>query len=496
MNEDRTAKRWRTFVLKIATLFLVWLLLATLFSLQFYWIGKDLPFKISWSESFLRALVEWGPWMILSPAVVWLAERYRFDRTRRFWGVFPHLPACLLVVIAYQGMLILLTQRSGGVVFFNVQNSSGSIAFVGGGPGPGRAFGWQTDARLAAQPPAELFLKSGHIGPGVPATDQPGWEVGEPNFSLQLMNQPDTFAKGAIQIASAQGPFRGRVPPPFPPAMPPGPWTRFFGLAATRAQSTIPIYWAIVCVTWVVSYYQQLRERERRTLELEARLIQSNLQTLQAQLQPHFLFNTLNAIASLVRRNPEVAEDMIGSLSDFLRMTLDTAQEHEVPLRREIEFLDLYLEIQRARFGERLRIRKEIAPAALEASVPALILQPLVENSVRHGIEPRETGGTIFIRAQRGESSLQFEIRDDGEGLKAGQLAALREGIGLSNTKARLQELYGEAHRFRITPNAEGGLTVTVEVPWRAVTKDARHSTSNAQPSEFSVGRSTLGVGC
>jgi two-component sensor histidine kinase len=493
MNGNRRAKHWRTCVLKFAALALVWLLLATMFSLQFYWIGKDLPVKISWWESFLRALVEWGPWMILSPIIVWLAKRCRFDRARRFWGVLPHLPACLLVVIAYQGILMLLTQHSGGVVFFNFQANVGSVAFVGDRPGP--IFGRQTDARLAAARRAQLFSKSENIESGTPAADDPGLGAGEPNFSLNVI---DTPATGAIQITSAQGPFRGGAPPgpPPPPPKPPGPWTRFFHLAATRAQSTIPIYWAIVCITWVVSSYQQLRERERRTLELEARLMQSNLQARKTQLQPHFLFNTLNAIASLVRRKPDAAEDMIGSLSDFLRMTLDTAQEHEVPLRREIEFLDLYLEIQQARFGERLRIQKEIEPAALDASVPALILQPLVENSVRHGIEPRETGGTIFIRAQREETSLQFEIRDDGEGLKAGQLVALREGVGLSNTKARLQELYGEAHRFQITPNVDGGLTVTVELPWRQVTENARRSTSNAQPSELDVGRSALGVGC
>ena len=478
MNGHKGVSRWRTCVLRIATLSLVWLLLATIFSLQFYWIGKDLPVKISWLQSFLRALLEWGPWMILSPAVVWLAERYRFDRARRFWGLFPHLPACLLVVIAYQGILILLTQRSEGVVFFNVQNSTGSIAFVG-----------------VAQPPPGLFLKSGKVEPSIPAKDEPGLGAGEPKFSLQVTDPSDSPAKGAIQIASTRGPVGEGAPPPFPPPKPPGPWARFFHFTATRAQSTIPIYWAIVCVTWVVSYYQQLRDRERRTLELEARLMQSNLQTLKTQLQPHFLFNTLNAIASLVHRKPDAAEDMIGSLSDFLRVTLDTAQEHEVPLRREIEFLDLYLEIQQARFGERLRIEKEIEPAALDVFVPALILQPLVENSVRHGIEPRETGGTIFIRAQREEGSLQFEIRDDGEGLKADQLAALCEGVGLSNTKARLQELYGEAHRFQITPNAEGGLTVKVAVPWRLLTENTRRATPNAQPSELSVGRSALGVG-
>jgi LytS/YehU family sensor histidine kinase len=142
-----------------------------------------------------------------------------------------------------------------------------------------------------------------------------------------------------------------------------------------------------------------------------------------------------------------------------------------VPLRREIEFLDLYLEIQQTRFGERLRIQKEIDPPALEVAVPTLILQPLVENSVRHGIEPRETGGTILIRARLQENSLRLEVHDDGEGLKGGQLAAIREGVGLSNTKARLQELYGGAHRFQITPNAEGGLTVVVELPWRAALK-------------------------
>jgi two-component sensor histidine kinase len=479
--------------LKFAALFLVWLLLATMFSLQFYWIGKDLPVKISWWESFVRALIEWGPWMILSPVIVWLAERCRFDRERRFWGVSPHLPACLLVALAYQGISMLFMQRSGSLLFFNVQNNGAMISFVR--DAPLRMFGSASDPFPGGHPPPGAFLKSINIGGGARVDREAGFEGSLQSFSAPVTSVTSKPGSGGpLQITSVQAPFNGELPPPLPPPKI-GPWTRFFHLAATRAQSTIPIYWAIVCVTWVISSYQQLRERERRTLELEARLMHSNLQALKTQLQPHFLFNTLNAIASLVHRKPDAAEDMIGSLSDFLRMTLDTAQEHEVALRREIEFLDLYLEIQQARFGKRLRIQKEIEPAALDAFVPALILQPLVENSVRHGIEPRETGGTIFIRARREESSLRFEIRDDGEGLKAGQLAALREGVGLSNTKARLQELYGEAHRFQITQNAEGGLTVTVAVPWRVVTGNARHSTSNAHPSELSVGRSALGVG-
>ena len=399
--------------------------------------------------------------MILSPAVVWLAERRRFERARRLWGVLPHVLACLLVALAYQGISMLVTQRSGGVVIYNFQNGPGSAGMVSGG-----AMRVIDEHEPPPRHPLGVFLTSTNVGRPVRAGAM-GFGVGGETFTVRVAERlPGSPAPGADQFVSGPVPFAGKGLPPFPPRTP-GPWTRFFHLAATRAQSTIPIYWAIVCVTWVVSYYQQLRERERRTLELEACLMEANLQTLKTQLQPHFLFNTLNAISSLVRRKPDTAEDMLGSLSDFLRMTLDTAQQHEVPLRREMEFLDLYLEIQQARFGDRLRIQKDIDPGALDLAVPTLILQPLVENSVRHGIEPREIGGKILIRASCHDGSLRLEVRDDGEGFKAGQLAALREGVGLSNTKARLHELYADAHRFQIAPNPGGGLTVTVELPWR-----------------------------
>lgn len=472
MNETRKPTGWRTFAFKMAVLCLIWTSLATTFAAQFYWIGRDWPPKISWKESFFRSLIEWCPWMILSPAVMWLAERCRFDRARWLWGVFPHLSACVLVVLAYQGISMFLMQRPAGVAF---HDSVGNVRVINNGSGVGQGFVSGTNFPPGALPPPGVFTRSFHAEP----VNQAGGRVilgVQGGVSVHLTNlPPDAIPPGPT---SGEGNWRrenlnrtGRkFVPPFAPEMP-GPWTRFLHLATTRAQSIIPIYWAIVCVTWVISYYQQLRERERRTLELEARLTQANLQTLKTQLQPHFLFNTLNAIASLVRRKPDAAEDMIGCLSDFLRMNLDAAQQHEVPLRREIEFLDLYLEIQQTRFGERLRIQKEIDPAALDVAVPTLILQPLVENSVRHGIEPREVGGTILIRASRRENSLRLEVRDDGEGLKGGQLAAIREGVGLSNTKARLQELYGAAHRFQITPNVGGGLIVTVEVPWR-VEKD------------------------
>src|SRR5262245_12638875 len=467
MKETRKRSGPRALVSRMAVLCLIWLLLAAMFAVQLHWIGKNLPVRISWKDSFFGALIEWVPWMILSPGEVWLTEHFRFDRVRRIWSVLPHVPACLVAALAYQGISMLLTPHPGGVAIYNLQGGTATVHFAGGGPAGGRGFLLGTNFPPATLSQPEISVPWANNDPNDRVVGVSGFGRGEATLSVQGGNlPPGALAIGAIHTALGQAPFMGEFPPPLPPPMP-GPWTRFFQLAFTRAQSNIPIYWAIVCVTWVISYYQQLRERERRTLELEARLMQANLQTLKTQLQPHFLFNTLNAIASLVRRKPDVAEDMIGSLSDFLRMTLDTAHQHEVPLRREIEFLDLYLEIQQTRFGDRLRILKELDATTLEAAVPTLILQPLVENSIRHGIESSESGGTILVRSLRRENALRLEVRDDGEGLRAVQLAALREGVGLSNTKARLQELYGEGHRFQITPNPEGGLTVAVELLWR-----------------------------
>jgi two-component system LytT family sensor kinase len=237
-------------------------------------------------------------------------------------------------------------------------------------------------------------------------------------------------------------------------------------MAMLRTQFTVPIYLCIVCICWVMGHFQESGERERRTLELEARLSQANLQALKMQLQPHFLFNTLNSISSLVHENPKAADDMIGSLSQFLRTTLEVSTQNEVPLRKEVEFVDHYLEIQQTRFGDRLRIDRQIDPAVMDALVPPLILQPLVENAIRYGVESRETGGTLILRATREGDSLRLEISDDGEGF-SGQILRAGNGIGLSNTKARLQELYGDRHQFIITARRPAGACVKVQIPFR-----------------------------
>jgi sensor histidine kinase YesM len=185
------------------------------------------------------------------------------------------------------------------------------------------------------------------------------------------------------------------------------------------------------------------------------------------QLQPHFLFNTLNAISSLIHENPKVADDMVGSLSQFLRTTLDVSSENEVPLRTELEFVDSYLEIQQTRFGDRLQIHREMDSTAMDALVPPLILQPLVENAIRYGIESREIGGTVTIRALQQGDILHLEVSDDGEGFKGGQLLGGINGVGLTNTKARLQELYGNMHQFKLTANHPTGACVKIELPFR-----------------------------
>ncbi len=225
------------------------------------------------------------------------------------------------------------------------------------------------------------------------------------------------------------------------------------------------IYWVIVAVSQGFEYQQRYRDRERRASELEKRLAQAKLQALQMQLNPHFFFNTLHSISSLMHQDVEAADRMISRLGDLLRRALDSSDTQEVPLRQELEFLERYLEIEKIRFGERLTVKMKISDDTLDAQVPNLILQPLVENAIRHGIEPWSKPGRIELGARRAEDKLTLEISDNGAGLRDDELA--EEGVGLSNTRARLRELYGEAHRFELRRGPEGGLLAQLVIPLR-----------------------------
>lgn len=235
------------------------------------------------------------------------------------------------------------------------------------------------------------------------------------------------------------------------------------------------VYWAVLGAGYAFDYRERYRERESDAAELRAQLAQARLEALKVQLHPHFLFNTLHAISGLVRGGErQSAVNMIAGLSELLRRALDSADEQEVLLREEVKFVELYLDIQKVRFSDRLTVRMDVAPEALDALVPNMILQPLVENAVRHGVSPAETPGLIVVSAYRADRMLHVEVADDGPGLQSGWRIEDSEGIGLANTVERLKRLYGSDHRFELR-NGEGlGVTASVVIPFREARGDAR----------------------
>ncbi|MBU6398791.1 MAG: histidine kinase [Verrucomicrobia bacterium] len=227
------------------------------------------------------------------------------------------------------------------------------------------------------------------------------------------------------------------------------------------------VYWSLVGVCQAITNFRSSQERERRAAELEARLTSAKLQALRMQISPHFLFNTLNSIAALVYVNPRAADEMLGDLSELLRRSLDSMEEQEVPLAQELQFIGAYIRIEQRRFGERLRLEQRVPDELMNALVPALILQPLVENAIRHGIEPRRGPGLISIEAKHENTHLHLVVRDNGRGLPGSDLnRSGRRGIGLANTQARLQGLYGQDQNFAFGRAEPQGCRVDIHLPW------------------------------
>jgi LytS/YehU family sensor histidine kinase len=228
------------------------------------------------------------------------------------------------------------------------------------------------------------------------------------------------------------------------------------------------VYWAILGVGYAFDYRDRYREREATASQLKAQLAQAQLEALKMQLHPHFLFNTLHAIAGLVRSNErQPAVNMIAGLSELLRRALESADEQEVPLHEEIKFVETYLDIQKVRFSDRLRVRMELAEETLSAQVPNLILQPLVENAIRHGISLNDSAGLVVITSKLQNRMLHISVCDDGPGLQSGWRMEESEGIGLANTSERLKFLYGTEQRFELSNNETGGVTASLVIPFR-----------------------------
>jgi signal transduction histidine kinase len=248
------------------------------------------------------------------------------------------------------------------------------------------------------------------------------------------------------------------------------PFARSFGAEFLRSvHSLAVVYWLLVAGVHVADSVRRTRQHEGHVARLEVQLADARFAALQAQLHPHFLFNTLHAVSSLIHETPDAAEDMLTALSDLLRITLGRGNEREVALRDDVEFLERYLEIQAMRLGDRLRVTLAIASDTADLLVPSFAIQPLVENAIRYAISPRRTGGRLEIRADRVGQRLRLSVADDGPGLSATAEGthAGGWGIGLENTRARLAQLYGDGCRFTVADQPAGGLAVTIEIPAR-----------------------------
>jgi len=224
-------------------------------------------------------------------------------------------------------------------------------------------------------------------------------------------------------------------------------------------------YGFVLALGQAFNYHRQFREEELRTLQLESQLARAELQALKMQLHPHFLFNTLHSISALQFEDIDAAQTMTARLGDFLRLTLDNAGTQVVSLKREIEFLKCYLDIERVRFGKRLTTEFEIEPTALEIQVPNLILQPLVENAIKHGISKQVKAGLIRVSAKIQNGKLRLEVADNGCGLASNGNGFPKQGLGLENIRERLQQFYGSNHSFELKQATEGGLLAVVSIP-------------------------------
>ena len=411
------------------------------------------------------------PWILFGPYVVLVAWRFPLERTRMRLNLPLNLATGALFVAASHGLNIRLSKPHAKVVVVTSQPEA---------VGLDRPAGTNLTFIQVIRSESPDFLEQ----------ELPG----------DLLPSPTPFGLSAPG-SSSNHPAPARLNQSLASLEKPPAWPGRLGVDVLGWVLDMLAYSAIIGLAHSVFFYRRLREREHRAVVLEATLANAQLSALKAQLQPHFLFNSLNAITTLLRRDPHLAEASLLSLSDLLRLALSQSEQQEIALREELNLVQRYLEIQQTRFGDKLRVEQDIEPETLECRVPTLLLQPLVENALQHGLEPCEHAGLVRLTARRRDAVLVLTVQDDGVGLAeaaptpAGpsgwdlissdgsklQSSSPRmkgNGIGLRNLRARLQTLYGTRQRLVLAPRPGGGVCVEMEIPWSSPPRAKALSTS------------------
>ena len=392
---------------------LIWVVLTVAFAALLRLGGSPV-----WFNNFRFAALAWLPWMVLAPIVFGFSRRFPLRRGQLWLTVPAHVVACIVCVAI----------------------TSWASTYLAGLTRP--------------EPPhPEMHVEEGERSwtPHVPS-DPAAAEPATPAPETAPRPEPPEARWRAERFERRPFNRRGHPRP-------------LWASMLIRANFDGAVFLIVVIAAHAFGFYRQAQERDRHATELAAGLNRAKLDALRLQLQPHFLFNTLNAISTLVHRDANAADELIGDLSELLRLSLQTT-DHQVPLQRELELLDCYVAIEQTRLGDRLRVIRDIQPDTNAALVPTFVLQPLVENAIRHGIEPRVAPGTVKIQARREHDRLVLIVADDGVGLTNSVSGLNRRGIGITNTEERLRALHGQAASLALGAPRGGGVEVRIELPF------------------------------
>ena len=445
LKKNQTRINW------IAVVAILTCLLWLTFALHLRFGGSAFRNSIPWPEAFGEAARNTLVWCALALVGSWLARRIPID------GAAWKSKAAIHILLA--GLM------TGGCTALSVgiarlfTNHLGIPVFTGPPPSlrtrASRGFGHPDDFMRPDFRGGPMDTRSTTPPPFAEDEPLPPW--------LEELLGPETNtsqSRPAGNVSVATAPSRPRSSGP--------PFSVLLRLtAAKRGLQFLMGYLVVIGLVHAWTYHRRSTERERRAGRLAAQLTEARLQALQMQLNPHFLFNALHAISTLVYKDAKKANDMITVLSDFLRMSLveSKTRTHEIPLADEIDFLKHYLEIEKIRFGDRLKIDWLIDDDTLDAHVPIFILQPLVENAFRHGIEQRAKAGNLTIECQRQAERISLSVADDGVAMTPDQITRIADGIGLANVRSRLRTLYQDDARISMEPTGPYGLKVTLTVP-------------------------------